>query len=139
MIPAMVFLGIVMMPFYSKVRSVPEYLRLRFNDPTHVLNSLSFAVATVLIAGVNLSQGRHHPVRPPHGDRRPPGPVRRDPDDHGAVRLRRRHRQGRRHQHHLWAGLVIVAGGAVFVAWVVLRPLRVEDLRGADDDRGEGE
>jgi len=55
-IPAMVFLGIVMMPFYynSKVRSVPEYLRLRFNDATHVLNSLSFAVATVLIAGVNL-------------------------------------------------------------------------------------
>ena len=50
------FLGIVMMPFYynAKVRSVPEYLRLRFNDPTHVLNSLSFAVATVLIAGVNL-------------------------------------------------------------------------------------
>jgi SSS family solute:Na+ symporter len=55
-IPAMVFLGLVMMPFYynSRVRSVPEYLRLRFNDPTHVLNSLSFAVATVLIAGVNL-------------------------------------------------------------------------------------
>jgi solute:Na+ symporter, SSS family len=55
-IPAMVFLGIMMMPFYynSKVRSVPEYLRLRFNDATHVLNSLSFAVATVLIAGVNL-------------------------------------------------------------------------------------
>ena len=55
-VPAMVFLGIVMMPFYynSKVRSVPEYPRLRFNDPTHVLNSLSFAVATVLIAGVNL-------------------------------------------------------------------------------------
>jgi hypothetical protein len=36
---------------------------------------------------------------------------------------------------NLWAGLVIVAGGAVFVAWVVLRPLRVEDLQGADDDR----
>jgi SSS family solute:Na+ symporter len=55
-VPAMVFLGIVMMPFYynAKVRSVPEYLRLRFNDATHVLNSLSFAVATVLIAGVNL-------------------------------------------------------------------------------------
>jgi len=55
-IPAMVFLGLVMMPFYygSKVRSVPEYLRLRFNDPTHVFNSLSFAVATILIAGVNL-------------------------------------------------------------------------------------
>jgi len=55
-VPAMVFLGIVMMPFYygSKVRSVPEYLRLRFNRPTHVLNALSFALATVLIAGVNL-------------------------------------------------------------------------------------
>jgi len=55
-IPAMVFLGLVMMPFYygSKVRSVPEYLRLRFNKSSHVLNSLLFAVATVLIAGVNL-------------------------------------------------------------------------------------
>jgi SSS family solute:Na+ symporter len=55
-VPAMVFLGIVMLPFYygSKVRSVPEYLRLRFNDPTHVFNALTFAVATVLIAGVNL-------------------------------------------------------------------------------------
>ena len=40
---------------------------------------------------------------------------------------------------NLWAGLVILAGGAVFVAWVVLRPLRVEDLKGADDDRSEGE
>ena len=55
-VPAMVFLGIVMMPFYygSKVRSVPEYLRLRFNKPTHLFNALSFAFATVLIAGVNL-------------------------------------------------------------------------------------
>ncbi|SCE95859.1 solute:Na+ symporter, SSS family [Micromonospora coriariae] len=55
-VPAMVFLGIVMMPFYygSKVRSVPEYLRLRFNRPTHLLNALSFAAAQVLIAGVNL-------------------------------------------------------------------------------------
>src|SRR6185312_14607634 len=55
-VPAMVFLGIVMMPFYygSKVRSVPEYLRLRFNRPTHVFNAMTFAVATVLIAGVNL-------------------------------------------------------------------------------------
>ncbi|SCL69511.1 sodium:solute symporter family protein [Micromonospora chersina] len=55
-VPAMVFLGIVMMPFYygSKVRSVPEYLRLRFNRPTHLLNALSFAIAQVLIAGVNL-------------------------------------------------------------------------------------
>ncbi|MFR9775193.1 sodium:solute symporter family protein [Micromonospora sp. MS34] len=55
-VPAMVFLGIVMMPFYygSKVRSVPEYLRLRFNRPTHLLNAISFAIAQVLIAGVNL-------------------------------------------------------------------------------------
>jgi SSS family solute:Na+ symporter len=55
-VPAMVFLGIVMMPFYygSKVRSVPEYLRLRFNKQTHLFNALTFALATVLIAGVNL-------------------------------------------------------------------------------------
>lgn len=55
-IPAMVFLGLVMMPFYygSKVRSVPEYLLLRFNKQSHVFNSVTFAVATILIAGVNL-------------------------------------------------------------------------------------
>jgi len=55
-VPAMVFLGIVMMPFYygSKVRSVPEFLRRRFNRPTHIFNAISFAVAQVLIAGVNL-------------------------------------------------------------------------------------
>ncbi len=55
-VPAMVFLGIVMMPFYygSKVRSVPEYLRKRFNNPAHLLNAITFAVAQVLIAGVNL-------------------------------------------------------------------------------------
>lgn len=55
-IPAMVFLGLVMMPFYygTKVRSVPEYLRLRFNRPTHLFNAFTFAVASMLIAGVNL-------------------------------------------------------------------------------------
>jgi SSS family solute:Na+ symporter len=55
-VPAMVFLGIVMMPFYyrAKIRSVPEYLRLRFNEPTHALNAATFAIATVLIAGVHL-------------------------------------------------------------------------------------
>ncbi|MEA2291153.1 MAG: solute:Na+ symporter, family, partial [Solirubrobacteraceae bacterium] len=55
-IPAMVFLGLVMMPFYygSKVRSVPEYLRLRFDNRSHIFNSVTFAIATVLIAGVNL-------------------------------------------------------------------------------------
>jgi SSS family solute:Na+ symporter len=55
-VPAMVFLGIVMMPFYygAKVRSVPEYLRLRFGEPAHAFNALTFAIATVLISGVNL-------------------------------------------------------------------------------------
>jgi SSS family solute:Na+ symporter len=55
-VPAMVFLGIVMMPFYygSKVRSVPEYLRRRFNDAAHLLNAATFALAQVLIAGINL-------------------------------------------------------------------------------------
>ncbi len=55
-VPAMVFLGLVMMPFYygAKVRSVPEYLRLRFNEATHAFNAGTFALATVLISGVNL-------------------------------------------------------------------------------------
>jgi SSS family solute:Na+ symporter len=55
-IPAMVFLGIVMMPFYygSKARSVPEFLRKRFNPTTQRVNAVTFAVASVLIAGVNL-------------------------------------------------------------------------------------
>src|SRR4051794_9308919 len=55
-IPAMVFLGLVMMPFYygSKVRSVPEYLLKRFNPASHKFNSWTFALATILIAGVNL-------------------------------------------------------------------------------------
>jgi solute:Na+ symporter, SSS family len=55
-VPAMVFLGLIMMPFYygAKVRSVPEYLRLRFGESAHVFNALTFAVATVLIGGVNL-------------------------------------------------------------------------------------
>ncbi|MGH3622805.1 MAG: sodium:solute symporter family transporter, partial [Sciscionella sp.] len=55
-IPAMVFLGLVMMPFYygSKVRSVPEFMLRRFGPFAHLVNGLSFAVAQVLIAGVNL-------------------------------------------------------------------------------------
>ncbi|WP_090048623.1 sodium:solute symporter family protein [Lentzea fradiae] len=55
-IPAMVFLGLVMMPFYygSKVRSVPEFMRRRFGKPAHLVNAVSFAVAQVLIAGINL-------------------------------------------------------------------------------------
>lgn len=55
-IPAMVFLGIVMMPFYygSKVRSVPEFMRRRFGSGAHLVNALSFALAQLLIAGINL-------------------------------------------------------------------------------------
>ncbi|MEV4451170.1 sodium:solute symporter family protein [Streptomyces mirabilis] len=55
-IPAMVFLGLVMMPFYygSKVRSVPEFLLLRFDKAAHLLSSILFACAAILIAGVNL-------------------------------------------------------------------------------------
>ena len=55
-IPAMVFLGIVMMPFYygSKVRSVPEFMRRRFGNGAHLVNGISFAIAQLLIAGINL-------------------------------------------------------------------------------------
>ncbi|WP_371829473.1 sodium:solute symporter family protein [Rhodococcoides yunnanense] len=55
-IPAMLFLGVVMMPFYygSKVRSVPEFMRKRFDSRAHLVNAISFAVAQILIAGVNL-------------------------------------------------------------------------------------
>ena len=55
-IPAMLFLGVVMMPFYygSKVRSVPEFMRRRFGNGAHLVNAISFAVAQLLIAGINL-------------------------------------------------------------------------------------
>lgn len=55
-VPAMVFLGIVMMPFYygSGVRSVPEFLLKRFNKTTQRVQAVVFALASVLIAGVNL-------------------------------------------------------------------------------------
>jgi SSS family solute:Na+ symporter len=55
-IPAMVFLGIFMMPFYygSRARSVPEYLFLRFDEKTRGFNALSFAILTVITAGVSL-------------------------------------------------------------------------------------
>jgi SSS family solute:Na+ symporter len=55
-IPAMVFLAIFMMPFYygSRIRSVPEYLKLRFNEPTRAFNAISFAVMTVLMSGINM-------------------------------------------------------------------------------------
>src|SRR6266581_7105181 len=55
-IPAMLFLGIVMMPFYyiSKTHSVPGYLQLRFGRPTSALSAASFAVMTILMSGVNM-------------------------------------------------------------------------------------
>src|ERR687883_1439399 len=55
-IPAMVFLGIFMMPFYygSKVRSVPEYLRLRYDRKAHLINAITYVAGSLLIAGVNL-------------------------------------------------------------------------------------
>src|SRR6266487_2939233 len=55
-IPAMVFLAIFMMPFYygSRARSVPEYLRLRFDEKTRGFNAFSFAMMTVLSSGISL-------------------------------------------------------------------------------------
>src|SRR5207247_7195805 len=55
-IPAMLFLGIVMMPFYyiSKTHSVPGYLRLRFGESSRTLAAISFAFMTVLMSGINM-------------------------------------------------------------------------------------
>jgi len=55
-IPAMVFVGIFMMPFYygSKARSVPEYLRMRFDEKTRALNAISFAIMTVFSSGISM-------------------------------------------------------------------------------------
>src|SRR5881392_1788607 len=55
-IPAMVFVGLFMMPFYygSRARSVPEYLRLRFDEKTRTLNAVSFAVMTVFSSGISM-------------------------------------------------------------------------------------
>src|SRR6185436_4008738 len=55
-IPAMVFLAIFMMPFYygSKARSVPEYLKMRFDEKTRGFNAISFAVMTVFSSGISM-------------------------------------------------------------------------------------
>ncbi|HEY2824664.1 MAG TPA: hypothetical protein VGI83_03875, partial [Gemmatimonadales bacterium] len=55
-VPAMVFVGLFMMPFYygSRARSVPEYLKLRFDEKTRALNAVSFAVMTVFSSGISL-------------------------------------------------------------------------------------
>ena len=55
-IPAMVFLGVFMMPFYygSRARSVPEYLRLRFDEKTRGFNAISFALMTIFSSGISM-------------------------------------------------------------------------------------
>ncbi|GAC1649521.1 MAG: sodium:solute symporter family protein [Gemmatimonadaceae bacterium] len=55
-VPAMLFVGVFMMPFYygSRARSVPEYLKLRFDEKTRTLNALSFAVMTVFSSGISM-------------------------------------------------------------------------------------
>src|SRR3984885_5380434 len=55
-IPAILFLGLVMMPFYyiSKTYSVPGYLHLRFGNPTRAISAISFAFMTVLMSGINM-------------------------------------------------------------------------------------
>ncbi len=55
-IPAMLFLGIVMMPFYyiSRTHSVPGYLQLRFGEPSRALSAVTFGVMTVLMSGINM-------------------------------------------------------------------------------------
>ena len=55
-IPAMCFVGVFMMPFYygSKARSVPEFLRLRYDEKTRTLNAFGFAILTLLVSGIDL-------------------------------------------------------------------------------------
>jgi len=55
-IPAMVFLGVFMMPFYygSKARSVPEYLKLRYDEKTRGLNAILFSIMTILMSGISM-------------------------------------------------------------------------------------
>jgi SSS family solute:Na+ symporter len=55
-IPAMIFLAIFMMPFYygSKARSVPEYLKLRFDEKTRGFNAFSFAIMTIFASGISM-------------------------------------------------------------------------------------
>jgi solute:Na+ symporter, SSS family len=55
-IPAMLFLGVVMMPFYyiSKTHSVPGYLKLRFDERSRALSAITFGVMTVLMSGINM-------------------------------------------------------------------------------------
>src|SRR6202047_1658666 len=55
-VPAMLFVGVFMMPFYygSRARSVPEYLKLRFDEKTRTLNAITFAVMTIFSSGISM-------------------------------------------------------------------------------------
>src|SRR5690242_20835583 len=55
-VPAMLFIGVFMMPFYygSRARSVPEYLKLRFDEKTRTLNAVSFAAMTIFSSGISM-------------------------------------------------------------------------------------
>jgi solute:Na+ symporter, SSS family len=55
-VPAMLFVGVFMMPFYygSRARSVPEYLKLRFDEKTRGLNAITFAVMTLFSSGISM-------------------------------------------------------------------------------------
>lgn len=55
-VPAMLFLGLYMMPFYysSRIHSIPGYLKLRFDEKTRVLNGFAFAIMTLMVSGINL-------------------------------------------------------------------------------------
>ena len=55
-VPAMVFVGVFMMPFYfgSRARSVPEYLKLRYDEKTRALNAISFACMTIFSSGISM-------------------------------------------------------------------------------------
>jgi len=55
-IPAMVFVGVFMMPFYygSRAHSVPDYLKLRFDEKTRAFNAISFATMTVFSSGISM-------------------------------------------------------------------------------------
>jgi len=135
-VPAMVFLGLVMMPFYygTKIRSVPEYLRLRFGEAAHAFNAVTFALATVLISGVNLfamaliihlllgwsvtfailvrgDRARlHHPWRSDLGDLQRGAPVLRDRCQPAAADARRAARR-RGHQRSQGADQSVQAPG----------------------------
>jgi solute:Na+ symporter, SSS family len=55
-VPAMLFVGVFMMPFYygSRARSVPEYLKLRFDEKTRALNAVTFAIMTLFSSGISM-------------------------------------------------------------------------------------